>query len=350
MKSYEVKLYSRTGLFKKTINPRNISSEISFSEELEWGQWDLTLSVEWNFSDFLSTDIVEIREVDEDNKQISKTYTWIIEEIWVDEFEWKSLVNIQILWVFTALNNLIFKQSSNRVFTVSMTPWNLVKAIIDSFNTDYWTLSGWNTQNLTTNLIRYTASSIDVTWTAANYSFDNDTCLDAINKSLEDKWFSFYIWADGICYVQQDVNQTTLWLTMWRQVIKVERKVHKRELVNTLFHERVWNNEQTYTDPVSTALFWKIEKKQIDSDVQDATTQNTIWAKYISEHAYERNEISIIMKPQKSESIMPWMLVTINNISIPLVNKKITKISKGKENWTLYVWDFISFANSILKK
>lgn len=350
MKSFEIKLYSRTWAFKKTINPRNVSSEISFSEELEWGQWDMILTVEWEFSDFLSTDIVEIREVDEDNKQISMTYTGIIEEIWVDELESKTLVNIQILWLFTALNDLIFKQSWNRVFTASMTPWNLVKAIIDSFNADYWSLSWWETQNLSTNLIRYTPTSIDVTGTVANYSFDNDSCLDAIKKALESKGFSFYIWADWICYVKQDADQSQIDLTMGRQIIKVERKVHKREMVNTLYHERSWAVEQTYSDAWSILIFWKKEKKEVNSDIQNATTQNTVWNEYVAEHAFERNEISILMKPQKSESITPWMLVTVNNIKIPLINKKITKITKSRENWTIYVGDFISFANSVLKK
>ena len=350
MKSYEVKLYSRIWVFKKTINPRLITSQFDFSEDLEWGQWDLTLSLSWDFWEFLCTDIIEIREVDDTNKAISRTYTGIIEEISIQEFEKKDIITIQLLWVFTALNDIIFKQWGNREFTVTMTPGNLVKAIIDHFNSVYWTLSGWNTQNLTTNLIRYTASSIDVTWSAVNYSFDNDTCLDALRKTLDSKGFSFFIWSDGICYVQQDVNQSKVGLTMGRQVVQIERKIHKRELVNTLYHERNLNNEQTYTDPVSITLFWTKEKKEVDTEILDATTQNTYWAKFISEHAYERNEISILVKPQQSESITPGMLVTINNIKTPLVDKKITKITKNRESWIIYVWDFVSFWKEILKK
>ena len=38
MKSYEIKIYSRVGKFKKSINPRDILSEISFSEDLNGGQ------------------------------------------------------------------------------------------------------------------------------------------------------------------------------------------------------------------------------------------------------------------------------------------------------------------------
>lgn len=350
MKSFEIKVYSRIWTFKKTINPKDVTSEISFSEDLEWGQWDLLLSFRGDFWTYLSTDIVEIREVDEENKDISRTYTGIIEEISVDEYETYSVVNLQLLWVFTALNDKIFKSGASRQFTASATPWNLVKMIIDSFNTEYWSLSWWNTQNLSWNLIRYTASSIDVTWSAANYEFDNDSCLDAIKKALEDKWFSFFIWSDWICYVQQDSGQSQVSLTVWRQVIKVNRKIHKRDMINKLYHERAWSAEQTYIDPSSVALFWIIEKKEIDWDIQDAWTQNTVWSKIIQDYAYERNEISVLMKPQKTSSIIPWMILTVNNMKTPLVWKKITKIQKQKDSWTLYVGDFISFWNSVLKK
>lgn len=350
MKSFEVKTYTRAWIFKKTINPKDITSEISFSEDLDGGQSDLNLQITWDFWDFLCTDIVEIREVDDENKQISRTYTGIIEEISVTEFEKNDVISLNILWVFTALNDIIFKSGANRTFTSSLSPWNMVKAIIDLFNTEYGSLSGWQTQNLTTNLIRYTAGSIDTTWSNVNIEFDNTTCIDAIKKSLENTGFNFFIWSDGVCYVQKDAWQPEVSLTMWRQIIAVERKLHKRDMVNKYYHERALNNEQTYTDPVSISLFWIKEEFETDSEVQDATTQNTKWNQKIQDYAYERNEISITMKPQQSASIYPWMVLSVNNLKIPLLNKKITKITKERTYWTIYVWDFISFGNTIIKK
>lgn len=350
MKSYEIKLYSRVWTFKKNINPKNVVSEIQFSEDLEWWQSDLSLEVIWEFDEFMATDIIEIREVDEDNKEISPTYTWIVEEISVKEYENGSTINVQVLWLFTVLNDNLFKSWGSRKFTSVLTPWNLVKTIIDSFNADYWTLSGWNTQNISTNIIKYTASSIDTSWSTVNIEFDNENCLDAIKKTLTDTWFSFYIWVDWVCYVQKDVNQTKVSLTMWRQVLMIDRKLHKRELTNYLYHERTGNNEQTYTDPVSITLFGKKEKKIVESEIKDITTQNTKWNKYIQDYAYERNEIEITMKPQKTTSLIPWNVITINNIKIPLVEKKITKITKSKDYWNVFVWDFISFWATVIKK
>lgn len=350
MKSYEVKLYSRVWVYKKTINPRDIVSEIQFSEDLDWWQSDMNIEVIGQFDDFLSTDIIEIREVDEENMIISPTYTWVIEEISVKEYENWDTVNLQLLGLATVLNDNIYKTWGNRVFTSNLTVWNLVKSIIDSFNSDYWTLSWWDTQNVTTNLIRYTASSIDTSWSLVNISYDNDSCFDAIRKAIEDTDFSFWIWVDWVCYVQKDSWQSKVSLTLWRQVVLVDRKIHKRELTNHLYHERTWNNEQTYTDPVSISLFWKKEKKITDSDVLDATTQNTKWNKYIQDYAYERNEIQITMKPQQSNSIVPWNILSLNNVKIPLIDKKITKISKSKDVWIINVWDFISFGETVLKK
>lgn len=350
MKSFEVKLYSKNWTFKKTINPKNITSEIAFSEDLDWGQSDLNIQIIWDFWDFLCSDILEIREVDEENYSISKTYTGIIEEIDVDEYETHDVVSLQVLWLFTALNDILFKQGWNRVFSVNMTPGNMVKAIIDSFNAEYWTLSWGNTQNITTNLFRYTAWSIDVTGTAINREFDNVSCLDALKKAVENTSFNFFIWSDGMVNVQQDSWQTKKSLTMWREVVKVNRKLHKREMVNKYYHERVSANEQIYTDPSSIALFNLKERKEVDSDVLDATSQNVIGNKKISDYAYERNEISVLMKPQKSESVFPGMLLSINNLKNAFVEKKITKITKWKDSWTIYVGDFISFWNSVLKK
>lgn len=45
MKTFEVKLYDSSGTFKKQINPTNITSQISFSEELNGGQGNLNMDI-----------------------------------------------------------------------------------------------------------------------------------------------------------------------------------------------------------------------------------------------------------------------------------------------------------------
>lgn len=100
MKTFEVKLYDSSGTFKKQINPTNITSQISFSEELNGGQGNLNMDIVWDMDDFVCSDIVEIREVDTENRAISATYTGVIEEIGVKEYKTTEVLNLSILGIF----------------------------------------------------------------------------------------------------------------------------------------------------------------------------------------------------------------------------------------------------------
>ena len=117
MKYFEIKLYSQKWEFKKQINT---TSDINFSEQLDWWQSNLNLEVIWNSVDFNCSDIIEIREVniwvklqlnywddsqiwddskiwDDWEKPVISTYTWIIEKIWVTEYKNKEVLNKQLI-------------------------------------------------------------------------------------------------------------------------------------------------------------------------------------------------------------------------------------------------------------
>jgi hypothetical protein len=246
-KQFEIKIYEKDGTFKQVVNPKNVTTDISFTEELNGGQGNLSISFVGDPDSVISSDIVEVREVDTENKVISKTYTGIVEELDITEYKENEVVTLSILGAFTALNDVKYKDGGNRTFTKSGTPGAIVKLIIDSFNADYGTLAG-DTQNLTTNLIRYSGSSVDITGTTVDRSFANEDCLTAIKKTLEDTGFDFYIGADGVIHVTQDADQAEKTLTMGREVISIPRKYHKRDMVNTYYLTRNGGTELTYTD------------------------------------------------------------------------------------------------------
>lgn len=347
MKTFEYKLYDGFGNLKMQINPLKIISKISFSEELNWGQWNLNIEIEADENDFVCSDIIEIREVDEDNKTPSPTYTGIIEEMEVTEYRTKQIIKLSLLGIFTVLNDAEYKQGGSRSFTATGTPWTIVKAIIDSFNADYGTLTGGDTQNLTTNIIRYTGSSIDVTGTSINKVFDNVDCLSAIKNALEDTGFDFYIWADGICYVTARANQPEIFLTFDRQIIKINRKLHKRDMVNTYHLERNGGTELTYTDAGAVSIFHIKELSESDTQINDATTQNLNWNQKINDYAYERTEISLEVKVDNNSQIAPWKMVTTQNTLQQIQQQQITKITKTQTSWTVYMGDFTSFWKTI---
>lgn len=346
MKTYEIKTYSWSGVFKKQINPLNVTTDISFTEELQWGQWNLNLTIVWSLDDFVCSDIVEIREV-WDDKDILASYTGIIEEIDVKEFKDSEIISLSILWVFTVLNDALYKSWWNRTFTKTDTPWNIVKSIIDSFNTDYWVLS-WDTQNLTTNVVRYTWSSIDITWTTISRSFENINCLAAIKKTLENTWFDFFIGSDWVVIVKQTINQPEVFLTHWREIVYAERRLSKKDMVNKFYLARNGWTTVIYQDWTSITDYKIKEEYKSDTDIQNLATQDVIWNQKIAEFKDERNIISLVLKVQKSDFLYPWYLVTTQNSKREIISKQITKIEKSKNQWKLYFWEFVSFWKTIL--
>ena len=300
------------------------------------------MNLEWSLDDFKTSDIIEIRDSVNWN-----LYTWIIEEIWIEEYEDSSILNIKFLWIFTALNDIKYKSLWLRTFTKTDTVWNIVKNIIDSFNTDYGSLF-WDTQILSTNLIKYTISSIDITWSNVNISFANDDCLSAIQKTIKNTWFNFYIWKDWVVYLTKKENQEKKYITFEKEIISINRKLSKKDMVNKYYLTRNWWTELPYEDVIYQGLFWLKEKAETNNDINDLTTQNTKWTEYIEEHKAEDNIVSIKIK-SNSIVLKPWDIITTLNSRNNLIEKQITKIDIKKEYWEIYLWNFMSFWKTIVK-
>jgi len=338
----QVKVYNHLWVFKQQINPKNIYSDIIYQEEANWWQWDLRLTIGWLLSNYAVSDIIEVK--DSINWAV---YTWIIESIWVVEYESWTTLDLNILGVFTALNDVYFKSGGLRKFTLTWTPWNLIKQVIDSFNAEYWTLA--DTQILLTNLIRYTWNSIDITWTSLNIDFNNDTCISAINKIIKNTDFKYFIWVDGIVNVIQKINSVSKVLTFERQIINITRDIDKRNLVNKYYLTWwTWITEVIYQDNASQTSLWLKEKVFSDSTILDIATQNVKWNAYILENKQEENIVVIRIKPNSIALNVLDKITTLNSRN-NLINKEITKLTFRKEYTEIYLWYFVSFWRRIVK-
>lgn len=347
MKTYEIKTYSFDWHFKKTINPKNLNSIIDFQEELNGGQWNINLVFRWDLNDFMCSDIVEIREKNDRESSIIKTYTGIIEEIGVKEYEKHDELDISILWVFTVLNDTIYKSAGNRTVNITATPGAIVKSIIDSFNADYGNLY-WDNKNLWATMISYTVDSIDVSWTAAARTFTNANCLSAIKTALEDTWFDFFIGADGICTVKKKTDQIDMFLTYWRELLLVQRDITKKDMANKLYFERNGGNVQVYQDAPSISIYGMKEKFESDTTITDLTTQNTVWAQKILEYTPEKNVVTFVLKPQNADFMYPGAKVTTRNTRNRITQWQVTKIEKNFWSWKVYLGNFVSFWKTVL--
>jgi len=347
MKSYEIKTYTRLWVFKKQINPKNIVSDISFSEEQNGGQSNMALSVVWDIADFSPSDIVEIREVDDTNKEISNTYSGIINNMEIVEFQKSYILNIEIYWVFTRLSDIFYTSGWNKKFTKNATTWVIVKEIIDSFNAIYWTLS-W-TKILDTNLIRYTVDSIDTSGTTLLLDFDYESCLDSINKVTENSGFIWFVGADGIFYLKKEIDLQIKRITFEKEIIAVTRKLKTDEMTNKIYMQVHNDVELSYQDLTSQSIYWVHEWRITDSDIKDSITAQSKATEKMLKYWYEIEETTITLQPQKSSDFTPLIRITTQNTRTPITAKSIVKIDKRKDWMTLAIWDFPSLARTIKK-
>ncbi len=348
IKNYEIKLYSQKWEFKTQINLKNNTNEISFSESLNGWQGSLNLQVVWTENDFICSDIVEIREVSQKNKTINPTYTGIIENIEIQEYKNTSILNIELYWVFTALNDIIYKNWWDKTFIKTDTAGNIVKNIIDSFNSEYWSLEG-ETQNIWFTLMRYTIDSIDITGTTLSIEFENNNCLEAIKKVIENTNYYFFIDETGVCTLKLRENAEHKYLTFDKELISINRKIKKDEMVNKYYLSRVGDVEKMYSNSSSITTFNLKEKVEKKSEIQNETTQDEKWNTFIDDFSLERLEISINMKSQINNFLRPWNLITTQNTKNQLFEKQITKINKNRDNWILFIWDYPSIWKTISK-
>lgn len=333
MKNFEIKLYSKDWVLKMPIT--TWTGDIVYSEELNGGQSDLSLQVVGSGLNISCTDIVEIQEVSDTQFVPSPTYSGIIEEIIETEYETTSTLTLRILWVHTAFSDILYRNWTNREFTKTGTAGAIITDIINSFNSQYGTLA--ETNNLGVNLIWL--GNIDMTGTSLSISFANESCLSAIGKVMKDSWFNWFVWADWLFHLFENLPEKTY--TLGNEILFINKKVHKKDMINSLYLKSSIMPEQYYNDSTAITTYGLKEKYLNEDGIESLATQNQKWAQRVADYKDPRLEVSIIMKEQDAQSLIPGTMMNIQNSTL-LVNSRIEKITKWR-NWTVYVWDYSSF-------
>lgn len=330
----QVRQYNGKWKFIRQINSKNIYSKIEFQEELDWWQWDLTLRLLWDYNDYNVCDIIEIK-----NDEYGDMYTWIIENIKVIEYETKTLLELKLYWIFTILNDVISPWSW------TWTAGQIIKQIIDNFNTKYWTLQ--NTKILQNYAIRYTSDSIDESWNELQVTFKNMNSLNAIKETIKNTDFYFYIWCDGVLYLKKySSTPASKYLTFWREIIKIEKTIEKKDLVNkSIMKNDNWlTSELEDTDFIN--YFGLREKIIVDTSIWNQDTIDSKNADHLAKNKNPITSIKLIIKVWNN--LRPWDYITTLNSKQNIKNLLIKKINKKSTQYELTFWDFNSFWKKII--
>lgn len=279
MKKFLYKIFDFNGNALGILNEQKIISTPSFKEEINKGQGEMTITYVEDFDDFDDTliahmNIVKLYVIDENNPLGRLLYTGLIEEP-VPFVDGANIgVKIKVVGLVSLLQNSYYKDGVN--FDVTHTaedPADIVKAIIDHFNTVY-----------PAGLIGYAGGNIDNVGTTVTYEFSDDKWLDAIN-AIHDYTDSDWWWAigaDGEVYFKDKPASATHTFTVGKDVKKLELPDSVKKVVNDLQY-RDGVVDRDYDDATSQAAYGLRSEIVEDTSTTDATTIGQYGNKYIAE-------------------------------------------------------------------
>ena len=339
IKKYQVKTYSKSLVYKTTISPKIIMSDIVFSSNINWWQWELIIGLDLTFTNtnYLEWDIIKVTEYDENNSSWILIYYGFISKIIRNIDTWSETINLNCIWISGLLNNIVFNDSWYTP-TLNQDPAQSIKDIIDYFNTLY----SWS-------LLSYSWWNIDNYWSSINISFDYTTCFDAINEIVEATDFRWYIDQDWQVFFKEKPSSATYRFTNKKDIENLQIQEDFESVVNKLFLERNWWTIKTYTDATSQTTYWIKELMLSKTDIQDENSQDIFWDDYISENKDPKKNTDIIINSKYNiESIKPGWTLKILNIDYSMTNSQILWINYSPDNISLSIEKLVTFGVEVV--
>ncbi len=320
MKHYQIKTFKLDWTLIETINPNNILNEVTFSANINWWQWQLTIQTDYpiNTSIYSWWELVKVRLYDENYTNWKQIYYGYISQIIRTQETSRSYFNLVCLWVASLLKNVLF---TNGDYTKTASA--MITDVLTYFSNNYTAITPW---------------SIDSSSTVAqNFTWDNQNCYDVIDESAKIlqnyKWYVDWEWK--LNYFSQWTNHI---LHFWFDIDKITITDTIEELVNRYTSEAWTGATYTYYNNNSIAKYWLRQKYELNSSLNSASTNQAYALKYLNEHYLPKETISITVNTNYSfESINPWDTISVVNTDLSLVNLPINKIQYSPDKCVLTI-------------
>lgn len=313
-KSFTVKIYDIDGTYRKTFNPNILMSEVAFSDKVGGGQGQCVLELNLPIDDFdegLSVDhmnVVKIYESDdENNPNPVLLYTGFVSQYVPFFRSGQEGVRLTCLGLVSFLSLGYFRSSGSYEFTVSDDPGEVIKDIIDHFNTLY--PGAW---------LSHTGGNVTTVGTTVTYDFNKTKWVDAVKKMAdfaeEDWWWR--VAEDGQIHLKDRPATTTHVLTIGKDVDSGEIVKNNEKVINR--YRLTWGTAPPtttiYEDTTSQAAYGVREKLETDSDIGNQPTADQQGNKTIADNKDPKVEAKITVNTRYNiESIKPGHTVIIRN-------------------------------------
>lgn len=311
MKRYYIKVFDKSWIYKTTINPNAVMNDVSFSENVNWWQWELMLNLALDFWDktFNWWELIKVILYSDKYKQWKQIYFWYVSQISriYDINKW--YIQIRCLWIASLLTQILYS------WTPSWTSTTILNWIISHFNDNYsWLIMNWQIDSYSENL------SFDFEeWT---------TCSEAINTVADSCNYYRFVDSEWKFNFRKKFSQSNHIIANNQALESMELNYNIESLVNKLYVSRNDWTVQTYEDTDSQDTYWIKEKFLYETSLEDQTTQDEFWNNYLEQYSNPKNASTIIVNSEYDiESVIPWDTITVVNTSYKVKDLLIEKIN-----------------------
>ena len=343
---FQVKVYNSINTtLKKTISPKDVLSDISFSMNLNGGLWQQTIELAYSITDTSISlwDIIKITMFNDNNKDWVQIYMWYVSKINRKQTTTRQTIVLTCLWIAS----LLTEEETTTSFAW-LSAGDYVKQIIDAYNASYWVV------------FSYTSSSIDAGWTMNSW-YVKWTYLKCLNDIVTMQWYNLFIDWQWVVYFKAQPTTSTHFLTNKKDLESIEIKEDLESVINsinvagkykaTLWWSVYYDNYVywTHEDATSVATYWR-RFKQEEILTSSQTVVDDYAQQFVNDNKDPIKETTLVINRKYNiESIHPWHTIKIRNFEYALDNVKIIKISYTPDKAVLHLDKYISFGEQVIK-
>lgn len=365
-KSFEIKVYNIDWTIKDTISKDKIEQDFSYSSNINWCQWEANIILNVSFEDnnIIKWDVIKVIVFTKKYQNWINIYTWMVNNITRLINSWIEQIELRVTWLWSLLNNTYYQNLTNDyVFSKTAHPHDIIKEIIDDFNSKY--PYSW---------ITYTTTSIEEINDNVNIDFNYTKSFEAIKNLSNLVWFNFFIDWDWIMNFKSketillwidsawdwnwyDSDEDWIWtetltesyvLTIWLDIDTLEVEENSERIINKYILEwKSWTLVPT-EDLTSQGIYWIRELKESKTEIADITTAQLYADNYILKNKEQTRKISVIVNNKFDiEDLHPTDLISVRNINYEINNCQIQKIDYSLDRIKLYVESFNDLGKEI---
>ena len=294
-KKFTVKVYSNDGVtFIRGFKPSEVKGIPVFTSQINGGFGQCLLDLNLPFDDYGEgtevdfMNIVRIYVTDSNNTLGRLVYTGFISNYRPYISGGQQGVRVTLLGLVSLLSFAYYKDGSSfTVAHVSEDPSDIMKAIVDHFNSIY---AG--------SLLSYDVGSTTVDSVGVNvtYTFEEDKWFDAMQNAFGTVgagWW-WHIDKEGQLYLKEKPSSATHTFTIGRDIETIEVDKSAEKVVNKA-HIKYNGNTADVDDATSITRFGTREVIISDDRIQDATTADQTGNQRVDDNKVEKIKAKITL-------------------------------------------------------